>query len=208
VQLTLSGTMLRRTALLLVGCLVLGVGVALLLVADLGSDGFSTLVNGLAIASGLPFFVCNVVVSGAFLLLAAFRRVIPGIGTLVQILVVGATVSVVIELFGTPESLPSRIGLVVLAMPVLAVGIAAYLGANLGAGPIEAAGLAWDPPLPFRWSYSAVQLLGALGGWLLGGTVGLTTIFVIALLGPMVDAASRMLHLDVHQGPAHREPVR
>ena len=198
---------LRRTALLLLGCVVVGVGVALLLVADLGSDGFSTLVNGLAIASGLPFFVANLLVSVGFLLIAALRRVIPGVGTVVQILLVGATVSVVIEQFATPSGLVARIGLVLLAMPVIALGISAYLGANLGAGPIEAAGLAWDPPIPFRWSYSAVQLLGALTGWLLGGTVGLTTIIVIALLGPLVDLASRLLRLDVHQGAAHHEPV-
>lgn len=198
---------LRRTTLLVVGCVVLGLGVSLLLVADLGSDGFSTLVNGLAITSGMPFFLANLIVSVGFLLLAAVRRVIPGIGTLVQILLVGTTVSVVIELFATPDGLPTRIGLVLLAMPVLAVGISAYLGANLGAGPIEAAGLAWDPPIPFRWSYSAVQLLGAFTGWLLGGTIGLTTIIVIALLGPLVDLTSRILRLDVHQGPAHREPV-
>lgn len=198
---------LRRTTLLVVGCVVLGLGVSLLLVADLGSDGFSTLVNGLAITSGMPFFVANLIVSVGFLALAAVRKVIPGIGTLVQILLVGTTVSVVIELFATPSGLPARIGLVLLAMPVLALGIAAYLGANLGAGPIEAAGLAWDPPIPFRWSYSAVQLLGAFIGWLLGGTIGLTTIIVIALLGPLVDLTSRLLRLDVHQGPAHREPV-
>lgn len=198
---------LRRTLLLLVGCIVLGLGVALLLVADLGSDGFSTLVNGLAITGGLPFFVANLIVSIGFLLIAALRKVIPGVGTLVQILLVGATVSVVIELFETPTSFPARIGLVLLALPVIAVGISAYLGANLGAGPIEAAGLAWDPPIPFKWSYSAVQLLGALTGWLLGGTIGLTTVIVIALLGPLVDLTSRLLRLDVHQGPPHREPV-
>lgn len=197
----------RRAALLIGGCLVLGVGVALLLVADLGSDGFSTLVNGLTIASGLPFFVCNILVSAGFLLLAALRKVRPGIGTLVQILLVGVVVSLVIELLATPDSLPGRIAMVLLALPVIAVGITAYLGANLGAGPIEAAGLAWDPPVPFKWSYSAVQLLGAVVGWLLGGTIGLTTIIVIVLLGPMVDATSRLLRLDVHQGPARHEPV-
>lgn len=197
----------RRAALLIGGCLVLGIGVALLLVADLGSDGFSTLVNGLTIASGLPFFVCNILVSAGFLLLAALRKVRPGIGTLVQILLVGVVVSLVIELLATPDSLPGRIAMVLLALPVIAVGITAYLGANLGAGPIEAAGLAWDPPVPFKWSYSAVQLLGAVVGWLLGGTIGLTTIIVIVLLGPMVDATSRLLRLDVHQGPARHEPV-
>ncbi|KAB7745302.1 hypothetical protein GA707_05020 [Nostocoides sp. F2B08] len=197
----------RRAALLVVGCLILGFGVALLLVADLGSDGFSTLVNGLAIATGLPFFVANTIVSGGFLVLAALRRVLPGIGTLVQIVLVGATVSVIFEYMGTPSSLAARVGLVLVAMPVLAVGIAMYLGANLGAGPIEAAALAWDPPVPFKWSYSAVQLLGAAVGWLLGGTIGLTTVVVIASLGPLVDLTSRLLRLDVHQGPAHHEPV-
>ncbi|MGA8045934.1 MAG: hypothetical protein WCA30_06670, partial [Dermatophilaceae bacterium] len=62
-------------------------------------------------------------------------------------------------------------------------------------------------PVPFKWSYSAVQLLGAVAGWLLGGTVGLTTVVVIASLGPLVDVTSRLLRLDVHQGPAHHEPV-
>ena len=42
----------RRLALLLFGCLTLGTGVAMLLTADLGSDGFSTLVNGLSIGWG------------------------------------------------------------------------------------------------------------------------------------------------------------
>jgi uncharacterized membrane protein YczE len=82
---------------------------------------------------------------------------------------------------------------------VLAVGIAAYLGSHTGAGPAEAAGLAWDPPVPFKWSYSGVQGGGALVGWLLGATVGPGTIAVILLLGPLVDLAARTLRLDVHQ---------
>ena len=87
---------------------------------------------------------------------------------------------------------------------MLAVGIAVYLGSHTGAGPAEAAALAWDPPVPFRWSYSAVQGGGALIGWLLGATVGLGTVAVILLLGPAVDVASRLLRLDVHQGDAGR----
>ena len=82
---------------------------------------------------------------------------------------------------------------------VLALGIAVYLGSNTGAGPAEAAALAWDPPVPFRWSYSLVQGGGALGGWLLGATIGVGTIAVIVALGPLVDLSSRFLRLDVHQ---------
>ncbi len=189
----------RRLALLVGGCVVLGIGVAMLLTADLGSDGYSTLVNGVSIGGGIPFVVANLLVSVAFLLLSALRKVIPGLGTLVQIVVVGFTVSWLLPVLDTPGSLFGQVLLLAAAFPVLALGIAAYLGTHLGAGPAEGAALAWDPPLPFRWSYSAVQGGGALVGWLLGATIGPGTIAVILVLGPAVDLASRLLRLDVRQ---------
>jgi uncharacterized membrane protein YczE len=185
--------------MLVAGCVVLGTGVAMFLTADLGSDGYSTLVNGLSIGTGIAFWVSNVVVSLAFLAVAAVRRVIPGLGTLVQIVVVGGTVSALLDLLETPDALGWRLVLLAAAFPVLAVGIATYLGSHTGAGPAEAAALAWDPPIAFRWSYSAVQGGGALVGWLLGATIGLGTVAVILLLGPAVDVASRLLRVDVHQ---------
>jgi uncharacterized protein len=189
-----------RSTLLIGGCVVLGIGVALLLTADLGSDGYSTLVNGIARSSGMDFWLANLVVGVVFVALAAARKVHPGIGTVVQVGLVGGTVSVALDLMTTPDGWPGRIALLVLAFPVLAVGIAAYLGSRTGAGPAEAAGLAWDPPVPFKWSYSAVQGGGALVGWLLGATIGAGTLGVILLLGPLVDLAARVLRVDVHQG--------
>lgn len=189
----------RRLVLLVGGCLVLGLGVALLLVADLGSDGYSTLVNGVSLGGNISFLVANLSVSVGFLVLAATRGVLPGLGTVVQIVVVGATVSWLLSVLETPGSLLGQSLLLAAAFPVLAIGIAAYLGAHLGAGPAEAAALAWDPPVPFRWSYSAVQGSGALVGWLLGATVGPATLAVVLLLGPVVAVAGRLLALDVRQ---------
>jgi uncharacterized membrane protein YczE len=185
--------------MLLVGCVVLGVGVALLLAADLGSDGYSTFVNGLALTTGVDFWIVNLVVGVVLVALAALRKVYPGVGTVVQVVLVGVTVSVVLDLITTPGALVSRAALLAAAFPVLALGIALYLGSHTGAGPAEAAALAWDPPVPFKWSYSVVQGGGALGGWLLGATVGLGTVAVILLLGPAVDLAARLLSLDLHQ---------
>lgn len=190
---------LGRLILLVGGCVVLGLGVGLLLTADLGSDGYSTLVNGIALSTGLSFWLANLLVGVVFVAAAAARKVYPGIGTVVQVGLVGVTVSVALDLMSTPDGWPARIALLVLAFPVLAVGIAAYLGSRTGAGPAEAAGLAWDPPVPFKWSYSAVQGGGALVGWVLGATIGAGTIGVIVLLGPLVDVAARLLRVDVHQ---------
>lgn len=191
-----------RLALLTVGCVVLGVGVGLLLTADLGSDGYSTLVNGISRSSGVSFLWCNLAVSVAFLLLAAVRGLYPDVGTVVQVVVVGATVAWVIDVLEIPESVTSQTAVLLVAFPVLAVGIAVYLGSNLGAGPAEAAALAWDPPLPFRWSYSFVQGGGAVAGWLLGAAIGPGTVAVVLLLGPAVDLAARVLRVNVTQGRA------
>jgi uncharacterized membrane protein YczE len=190
-----------RTGLLLGGCIVLGVGVAMLLTADLGSDGYSTFVNGLALRLGVSFWVVNLVVGVLLVALAATRRVRPGPGTVAQVVLVGVVISVLLDVWSTPDGPLGRTALLVLAFPVLAVGIAAYLGSDTGAGPAEAAALAWDPPVPFRWSYSLVQGGGALGGWLLGATVGVGTLAVVVALGPLVDLTSRALRLDVHQSP-------
>lgn len=191
-----------RLLLLLAGCLVLGLGVGLLLTADLGSDGYSTLVNGISRSTGVSFAVCNLAVSAAFLVVAAVRRLLPDVGTIVQIVVVGFTVSTLIDLLETPDALAGRSAYLVVAFPILAIGIAAYLGSNLGAGPAEAAAIAWDPPVPFKWSYSLVQGGGAIVGWLLGAAIGPGTLAVVFLLGPAVDLAARTMRVNVTQGRA------
>lgn len=189
--------MLTRIVQLFLGCIVLGIGVGLLLTADLGSDGYSTLVNGIARKTDWEFVFANVAVSVVFLGVAATRRVIPGFGTVVQVVVVGLTVSLVLDQVDTPDSTLIQVGYLLVAFPVLAIGVALYLGTHLGAGPAEGAAQAWDPPLPFRWSYSVLQGGGALAGWLLGASVGIGTLLVIGLLGPLVDLAARLLRQDL-----------
>lgn len=188
----------RTFAQSVVGCAVLGLGVAMLLGPALGSDGYSTLVNGLAIATDWSFMAANVVVSVSFVGMAWLRGVRPGIGTLVQILVVGAVVTAALPWLD-PQDLAARLALLAVAFPVLATGIAVYLDAGLGAGPVEAAALAWDPPLPFAWSYSLVQGTGALAGWQLGAAIGPGTVLVIVLLGPAVALVGRVLRLRLEQ---------
>ncbi len=185
--------------MLLVGCVVLGTGVALLLAADLGSDGYSTFVNGVSLSTGITFWIANLIVGAVLVAMAMLRSVYPGVGTVVQVVLVGVVVSVVLDLLATPDHLAWRAVLLAGAFPVLACGIALYLGSHTGAGPAEAAALAWDPPVAFRWSYSAVQGGGAVGGWLLGATVGVGTLAVIVLLGPAVDLAARRMRVDLRQ---------
>jgi uncharacterized membrane protein YczE len=112
------------------------------------------------------------------------------------------------SLVSAPTDLATRILFLAVAFPVLVIGVAGYLGSGTGAGPTEAAALAFDPPVPFRWSYGIVQGGGALVGWLLGAAVGVGTILVILLLGPLVHLISRHVQAFRLPSPAARPLVR
>lgn len=177
----------RRVGQLVVGCLVLSVGVSLLLNARLGSDGFSTFVNGAAMSTGTDFALVNTVMSLALVAVAWAKGLRPGVGTLVQPVVVGLAVSGLLQVLPRPGHLGVRVGEMLVGLVVLAVGVAGYLAADLGVGPAEALPIVFDPPVPFRWTYSALQVITLAGGWALGASVGPGTILVALLVGPLVD---------------------
>lgn len=180
-----------KYAQLVLACTVLGVGVAFLLEASLGSDGYSTLVSGLTLVTGRPFWQLNVLVGAAFIALAWLRGTRPGPGTIVQWFLVGFVISGVMAVVPDVTSLLGRSAMLLAALVLITVGVAGYLASATGAGPAEAMALAWDPPIPFRWSYNLVQASGALVGWLLGAAVGPGTVLVFLLLGPAVDLFRR-----------------
>ena len=184
---------MRAVAQLVVSCAVLGAGVALLLLAALGADGYSMLVSGLSLTWGLPFWLVNLGVGIVLIGLAWWRGRRPGLGTLLQPIVVGLTVSGLLAVLAEPEQWWTRAAVLAVSFPVLALGVAGYLAVDAGAGPAEAAGLALDPPLPFALSYSLVQGGGALVGWWCGAALGPGTVLVIVGLGPLVTAFGRRM---------------
>lgn len=193
-----------QVARLVLWCTILGAGVGMLLLAALGSDGFSTLVNGISLAMGVHFFVVNTVVSVLLLAIAWRRGIALGAGAILQPLVVGASISAVLRLGTEPDAMASRAALLAAAIPVITVGVAGYLASGAGAGPAEAAVQSFDPPVPFRWGYSAFQATGSIVGWLLGAAIGPGTLVVILLLGPLVDLLSARVPI-FHIVPKRRD---
>lgn len=181
---------IRSVVQVVLATAVLGVGVALLLDARLGADGYAMLIDGVSIRSGWEFVIVNTAISALLVAAAWLRGVTPGFGTIALPVVVGGVVSLLAPHLPEPDALPARIAEFVIAFALVCVGVAAYLAADSGAGPTEAAALAFDPPIPFRWSYSAVQVVSGAIGWWCGADLGLGTVAVVVLIGPVV---ARML---------------
>lgn len=176
-----------RIAWLIGSSVVLSVGVALLLGSRHGSDGWSTMLNGLYLRTGLPFVVVSLAMSALFIGIGWARGLRPDLGTLVQPVVVGFAVGALLPLAPRPEDLGLRWLEFALGFVVICLGVAGYLAADLGIGPTEAPSIAFDPPIPFRWSYMAVQAAGCLLGYACGADVGPGTLLVVFGIGPIVD---------------------
>jgi hypothetical protein len=114
---------------------VLGVGVALLLDARLGSDGYSMFIHGLVLTTGVGFWLVNTVVAVVLIAMGWLRSRRPGLGTVTQPVVVGVVVSLTLLWMPTPASLPLRWLELVTGFVVRCVGVAGYLAVDLGAGP-------------------------------------------------------------------------
>lgn len=198
--------MTRRLVKLMVGLVLFGVGLWLGLVAELGVGPWDVLTGGLSEQLGTPFGRTAIGVSVVVLLVGLACRVRPGVGTVLNVFVVGATVDVLLGQ-GWLSGLGDRaVGLRLLAtaggIATVAAGSALYLGAHLGPGPRD--GLMVALVQRTGWPVGRCRALLECGvlvlGVALGGPVGLGTVAFAAGIGPAVQVAFRVLR----QTPARR----
>lgn len=155
--------------------------------SELGLGPWDVLHQGLSVLSGIPIGTTGILV-GILVLVAWFPlRERPGLGTVLNVLVIGIVIDLTLLWLTTPASLVLR-ALLLLAGPLLfAVGSGFYIGAGLGAGPRDGVmtGLArrgW----PVGVARAAIELTVLVLGWVLGGTVGIGTLVFAVSIGPLV----------------------
>jgi len=182
-------TFLLRLLQLVAGNLIQGISVAALVQSNLGLPGWDVFHQGLARVFGVPFGAVVVAVSLLVLLLWIPLRERPGIGTVVNALLVGTFVEVGLGWIPSFEQLAFQVGSLVVGTVAFSLGTAMYIGADLGPGPRDGlmTGLA-RRGASVRAARTAIELLALVVGWLLGGVVGVGTIVFSLAVGPLVQA--------------------
>ena len=191
-----SGAVLGK---LLLGLVLFGVGLWLGLVAELGVGPWDVLTGGLADLLGTSFGRTSIVVSVVVLLIGMAAGVRPGLGTLLNVVVIGVTIDVLLAsplLAGLGDGpLLLRFAVVLLGIAVVAVGSALYLGAHLGPGPRDGLMVAIHARTgwPVGAARAALECAVLVAGVLLGGPVGVGTVLFAFGIGPAVQLAFRLL---------------
>lgn len=181
----------RRGTRLVAGLVLYAASIALLVHPGLGSMPWDVLNQGLARTAGWSFGTATVVISVAVLLCWVPLRQRPGVGTLANVVVIGALVDPFLALAALlPHPLPlaARIVMVVLGIAANALATALYVGARLGPGPRDGlmTGLVARTGGSVRVVRGGIEVAVVAAGWALGGTVGLGTLAYALAIGPLV----------------------
>lgn len=186
----------RRLPRLLVGLVLCGLGIAVMVAADLGLGPWDVLHQGLSRMTGIPIGTVGILVGIAVLGAWLPLRERPGLGTVLNVLVIGIVIDLTLLVLDTPQALWLR-WVMMAAGPVLfGVGSGFYIGTGLGSGPRDGimTGLA-RRGLPVGWVRGGLELTVLALGWLLGGTVGVGTVWFAVAIGPIVHVALPRLAL-------------
>ena len=183
----------RRFAQLVFGLFLYGIGISLMVQAALGIAPWDVLTQGIAKQSGWPFGLLTNVIGAAVLLLWWPLRQKPGLGTVLNVLLIGPSAQFGLWLFPALHSLPVQILAFAAGMGVLALATGLYIGADFGPGPRDGlmTGLHRRSGWPIWAVRTGIETSVLLVGWWLGGNVGWGTLAFALLIGPMCAATLR-----------------
>ena len=170
------------------GLSLFGIGEGLLLVSYTGASPWSVLAQGISLKVNFSIGIITFFISIFVISLWIFLNQKPGIGTILNAVIIAVMIDLCLKYVSTPESFILKIILAVFAVMLVGIGSGIYLVANLGPGPRDGlmTGLQKKTNLPIAMVRAFLEVTVVSIGWYLGGTVGIGTLLFAFGIGPAV----------------------
>lgn len=193
----------RRVAQLLLGLALFGIALGCAIQATLGTNPWTAFAQGMAAKTGLSVGALTVLIGAALLVFLWLLREPLGIGTVLNVLLIGPVIDVTTWALPDGDSLAYRIPLLLISPILLGLASGLYLGAGVGPGPRDGLMTAFSRRgLPIWLARTSIEATALAAGWVLGGDVGIGTIWMAATIGPWVQFFLR--HLEIDRIGAHQ----
>lgn len=194
-----AGRLPHRIGQLVVGLWLFGTALAMFVRSNLGLAPWDVLHYGIATRLPVTLGMVTIGVSLLVLLLWIPIRQLPGVGTILNAVLIGIAVDVTLMVLPPQADLSVRWALLFGGIVVNGIGGALYIGAQLGPGPRDGlmTGLSARTGLSIRMVRTVLELTALSCGWLLGGIVGVGTVIYALLIGPATQLFLPMLTVRV-----------
>ena len=181
-------TKIRQFIQVFSGTSLIGIGISLNYLANLGLGPWGVFHDGLSKTFGISYGRTIIVTGVAVMLLWIPLKQKPGIGTIIDIFLVGIVADLIILNFELSDSIFFSLTLIAFGIILIGAGTAIYVGADLGAGPRDGVMVGLETiGLKIGTARNLIELFAFLTGWLLGGLVGYVTILFVIGIGPVVQ---------------------
>ena len=192
-------TKFRQIIQVLTGTSLIGVGISLNYLANLGLGPWGVFHDGLSKTLNITYGRTIIITGIAVMLLWIPLKQKPGIGTIIDIFLVGSVADLIIPNFRLSENVFISLILIFCGIILIGTGTAIYVGAGLGVGPRDGIMVGLEGlGLKIGMARNIIELLAFLIGWLLGGLVGYVTILFVIGIGPVVQKV--LPYVDIRNG--------
>ena len=175
---------------LILGLILFGLGETLLITANAGVSPWTVLAQGISIKTGYSIGLTTFFVSLGVLCLWIPLRQKPGIGTILNTIIVSVVMHVSLPFLPAPETILLQTLQIILAVVIVGIGSGFYLISNLGPGSRDGlmTGLQRMTSKPISLIRAIIEISVVIVGWYLGGVVGIGTIVFALTIGPFVSS--------------------
>jgi len=170
------------------GLVLFGLGEGMLIVSAAGASPWSVLAQGIHLNINLSVGITTIIISAVVLILWIPLNQKPGIGTILNAIIIGLMIDICIKFIPSPENYFSQLFLAFIAVLTVGLGGGIYLVANLGPGPRDGLmiGMQKKTNFPIAVVRAILEITVMSIGWHLGGTVGVGTLLFAFGIGPAV----------------------
>jgi uncharacterized membrane protein YczE len=184
-----AGRLPRRLGQLALGLVLYGLTLAMIIRATLGNSPWDVLHQGMA--RHLPISIGTAVILMSLVVLLAWipLRELPGLGTILNSVVVGLSADVFLGLIEEPSSSGAQWVLLLGGVSLNGVATALYIGSQFGPGPRDGlmTGLHRRTGVSIQLVRTSLEVGVVVVGTVLGGTLGLGTVVYAVAIGPLVQ---------------------
>ena len=175
---------------LVIGLILFGLGETMLIAANVGVSPWTVLAQGISIKTGYSIGISTFIVSIGVLILWIPLKQKPGIGTILNTIIISIVLDVSLPYLPTPESLFLQALQVFIGVIIVGLGSGFYLISNLGPGSRDGlmTGLQKKTNLPIALIRAIIEVSAVVFGFYLGGVVGIGTLVFAFGIGPAVSA--------------------
>jgi uncharacterized membrane protein YczE len=186
-----------RFAKLNLGLFIYGIGIAMMVHASIGVAPWDVLAQGISKQTGISFGQATIAVSVMVLLSWIPLRVKPGIGSILNGLLLGVYADLMLPLLPVLNGYWQQLAVFLAGLLIISFATGMYISCDMGKGPRDGlnTGLAQKLKLPFWQARSIVEIAVVSVGFAMGGQVREGTLIFAISIGYLNQLGLRLFKL-------------